>query len=70
MGQVYKVDEIIKMISGAGWVFDYQDKSSHRHYRHPEKPGKITVPIHNKDMGKKTANSILKQAGLKSGLKK
>ncbi|MBO6292067.1 MAG: type II toxin-antitoxin system HicA family toxin [Selenomonas sp.] len=40
---------------------------SHHHYKHPTKPGKVTIPFHTKpkDLDKKTVNSILKQAGLK-----
>ena len=39
----------------------------HHHYKHPTKPGKVTIPFHTKpkDLDKKTVNSILKQAGLK-----
>lgn len=64
MGKVYKVDEIIKIIIDDGWKFNSQE-GSHRHYEHPVKKGKVTVPVGNKELGKKTANSILKQAGLK-----
>jgi predicted RNA binding protein YcfA (HicA-like mRNA interferase family) len=52
------------LLEGDGWVFVSQD-GSHCHYRHPQKKGKVTVPAHNKDLKKGTANSILKQAGLK-----
>ncbi|MEF2806136.1 MAG: type II toxin-antitoxin system HicA family toxin [Massilistercora timonensis] len=47
-----------------GWVFKTQT-GSHRHYIHPSKPGKVTIPFHSKDLPKGTENSILKQAGLK-----
>ena len=42
-------------------------EGSHHHYKHPTKPGKVTIPFHTKpkDLDKKTVNSILKQAGLK-----
>jgi predicted RNA binding protein YcfA (HicA-like mRNA interferase family) len=64
MGNVYKVDTIIKILDNDGWKFDSQE-GGHRHYEHPVKKGKVTVPVGNKELGKKTANSILKQAGLK-----
>ncbi|GHV38518.1 addiction module toxin, HicA family protein [Spirochaetia bacterium] len=64
MGKVYRVDEIIKILVDDGWKFDSQE-SSHRNYEHPIKKGKVTVPMGNKELAKKTANSILKQAGLK-----
>lgn len=38
---------------------------SHRHYVHPTKPGKVTIPFHPGDLPLKTELSILKQAGLK-----
>ncbi len=53
-----------KIILADGWEFKAQ-AGSHRHYFHPEKPGKVTIPFHNKDIPKGTENSILKQAGLK-----
>lgn len=54
---------MIKLLSDDGWVFVKQ-VGSHRHYKHPSKPGKVTVPIHTGDIDLTTAKSILKQAGL------
>ncbi|MDD2212498.1 MAG: type II toxin-antitoxin system HicA family toxin [Clostridia bacterium] len=60
-----KFREIEKIIKEDGWQYLYT-KGSHRYYIHPTKPGKITIPYHpGKDLKTKTANSILKQAGLK-----
>ncbi|MCI9537130.1 MAG: type II toxin-antitoxin system HicA family toxin [Eubacterium sp.] len=59
-----KPKEMEKIILADGWEFKAQ-AGSHRHYFHPEKPGKVTIPFHNKDIPKGTENSILKQAGLK-----
>lgn len=56
--------EIEKLILKDGWILKTQ-KGSHRQYVHPEKPGKVTIPFHRGDLNVKTANSILKQAGLK-----
>ena len=64
MGQVFKVKELQKIIEADGWYFVNQD-GSHSQYKHSTKKGKVTIPIHNIDINKKTANSILKQAGLK-----
>ena len=47
-----------------GWTFDSQT-GAHRHYKHPTKPGKVTIPFHSKDLTKATENSIRKQAGIK-----
>ena len=59
-----KPREMEKIILADGWVFLSQ-AGSHRHYIHPAKTGKVTIPFHCKDLPKGTENSILKQAGLK-----
>ncbi len=57
--------EIIKILKSDGWTEKTQ-RGSHLQLVHPHKPGKVTVPMHvGKDLDPKTANSILKQAGLK-----
>jgi predicted RNA binding protein YcfA (HicA-like mRNA interferase family) len=64
MGEVYTSKKITSLIEKDGWFFVSQD-GSHCHYKHLSKKGKITVPMHNQDIKKGTANNILKQAGLK-----
>ena len=59
-----KPREMEKIIFDDGWILKSQE-GSHRHYIHPTKPGKVTIPFHNKDLSKGTENSIKKQAGLK-----
>lgn len=59
-----KAIEMEKIILADGWLFKNQ-VGSHRHYIHPTKPGKVTIPFHGKDIPKGTENSIFKQAGLK-----
>ena len=59
-----RAKELESILLKDGWYFVKQ-VGSHRHYKHPEKPGKVTIPIHTGDVDKGTANSILKQAGLK-----
>ena len=56
--------EIVRILKKDGWVEKTQ-RGSHLQMVHPEKNGKITVPMHNKDLNPKTYASILKQAGLK-----
>ncbi len=56
--------EVEKIILKDGWYFVKQ-VGSHRQYKHPTKPGKVTIPFHTGDLDKGTVNSILKQAGLK-----
>jgi len=60
-----KIKEIIKLIEADGWYFARQ-KGSHRQYKHPSKPGTVTIPgKESDDLKKGTENSILKQAQLK-----
>lgn len=56
--------EMEKIILADGWFLQAQN-GSHRQYRHPTKPGKVTIPFHCKDLSKFVENSIRKQAGLK-----
>lgn len=57
--------EILKQLKADGWT-EKSQRGSHLQLVHPTKPGKVTVPMHTgKDLDPKTANSILKQAGLK-----
>jgi len=60
-----KVKEAIKQIENDGW-YEVTRRGSHRQFKHPSKPGRVTVPGHpNDDLTPGTYNSILKQAGLK-----
>jgi predicted RNA binding protein YcfA (HicA-like mRNA interferase family) len=63
-----KVREIIKMIEQDGWIM-VRIKGSHRQFKHIfKKKGLVTIAGHlNDELAKGTLNSILKQAGLKSG---
>lgn len=56
--------EIENLLLQDGWVYK-NTRGSHKHFIHPCKPGKVTVPQHKGDLDIKTANSILKQAGLR-----
>jgi len=56
--------ELERILLDDGWVLIRQ-VGSHRHYKHMKKAGKVTIPFHTGDVDKGTANSILKQAGLK-----
>ena len=46
-----------------GW-YQVKQKGSHHQYRHPTKPGKVTIPEHGGDLNPDTVKSIIKQAGL------
>ncbi|KXZ15313.1 hypothetical protein AXI59_02100 [Bacillus nakamurai] len=56
--------DIIKILTKDGWYLK-RVVGSHHHFKHPAKPGTVTVPHPKKDFKPGTLNSILKQAGLK-----
>lgn len=59
-----KPREMEKLILADGWVLKKQ-AGSHKHYIHPTKKGKVTIPFHKgKDLSKGTEISIKNQAGL------
>jgi len=59
-----KPQEMERVLLDDGWRFHSQ-KGSHRHYKHPHKPGKVTIPFHKgSEILPKTEESIRKQAGL------
>mgnify|MGYP003297583127 CR=1 FL=1 len=61
---IMRAKEIEKLLLADNW-FVVKQVGSHRHYKHPTKPGKVTIPFHTGDLDKGTAKSILQQAGLK-----
>ena len=59
-----KVREAIKIVEADGWYFVRQ-RGSHRHFKHPTKRGKVTIPgPPSKDLTTPIWKSILEQAGL------
>jgi len=60
-----KLRDTIELVRRDGWRKVSQE-GSHRQYKHPTKPGKVTIAGHpSDDVAPGTLNSILKQAGLK-----
>ncbi|WP_435621064.1 type II toxin-antitoxin system HicA family toxin [Anoxybacillus eryuanensis] len=59
----YSSKELIKMIQQDGWYI-VRTTGSHHQFRHPSKPGLVTIPHPKKNLPTKTIKSILKQAGL------
>jgi len=53
---------VIRRLKAEGWTLA-RTKGSHRQYRHPERPGLVTVPHPKRDLPKGTLRSIAKQAG-------
>jgi predicted RNA binding protein YcfA (HicA-like mRNA interferase family) len=61
-----KVRDVIKLIEADGWYI-VATKGSHRQYKHPKKPGRVTIAGHpGDDLAPGTLNSILKQAQIKN----
>ena len=53
------------MVEGDGW-YEVKVTGSHRQFKHPRKPGRVTIAGKpSDDLAPGTFNSILKQAGLK-----
>ena len=60
-----KVGQIVRLLNADGWVL-IATRGSHRQFKHPTKPGRVTVAGKASDeLAQGTQNSILKQAGLK-----
>lgn len=60
-----KVREIIKLVEADGWRLA-RTKGSHRQFKHPTKPGTVTVAgAPGSDLHPVTQQSILRQAGLR-----
>ena len=60
----YSSREVISKLKADGWYFVNQE-GSHRHYEHPTKPNKATVPDPKKDIPVRTLKNIERQTGLK-----
>ncbi len=60
-----KVSEVLRLLREDGW-FPMVTRGSHRQFKHPAKPGRVTVAAKiSEDVSPGTLSSILKQAGLK-----
>lgn len=55
--------ELIKLIEKDGWKL-VAIVGSHHQFKHPTKPGKVTIPHPKRELAPKTIKTILKQAGL------
>lgn len=55
--------DIIRMLELDGWVRHHQ-QGSHCQFKHPVKPGKVTVPHPKREIAIGTLKNIFKQAKL------
>jgi predicted RNA binding protein YcfA (HicA-like mRNA interferase family) len=57
-----KIRDLIRVIERDGWRL-YARRGSHRQFKHPAKPGRVTVAGQpGDDLAPGTLNSVLKQA--------
>ena len=62
-----KVREVVRALERNGWA-QVVTQGSHRQFKHPTKPGRVTVSGNlGDDMPKGTFASVRRQAGLKRG---
>ena len=54
--------EVIAKLKEDGWTLVHA-RGSHHHFKHPNKPGRVTVPHPKKGLPIGTLRSIYKQAG-------
>ncbi len=66
-GQPMKIRDVLELLREDGWYLVRQ-RGSHRQFRHPGKPGRVTIAGHpGDDIPPGTLSSILRQAGLRGG---
>jgi predicted RNA binding protein YcfA (HicA-like mRNA interferase family) len=56
--------EVIRQIEADGWEI-VRISGRHHHFRHPAKPGVVTVPHPKRDLPVGTIKSIEKRSGIK-----
>jgi predicted RNA binding protein YcfA (HicA-like mRNA interferase family) len=65
VGVPTKVREVIRLIEADGW-YRVKSRGGHRQFKHPAKPGRVTIAGNlGDDLAPGTLSSVLKQAGLK-----
>lgn len=63
-GDGMKFRDVIRILEEDGWRFHSQ-KGSHQQFKHPIKPGRVTVAGHpGHDVHPKTLATIFRQAGI------
>jgi predicted RNA binding protein YcfA (HicA-like mRNA interferase family) len=60
-----KIRDVLRLLEDEGWRL-VVTRGSHRQYKHPTRPGRVTVAGKpSDDLAPGTLNSVLKQAGMK-----
>ncbi len=60
----YSSREVIQMLLADGW-YEVNCVGDHHQFKHPTKPGRVTIPHPRKDIPIGTLRSIERQSGLK-----
>ena len=60
----YSSREVIKALQADGW-YQVNVVGSHHQFKHPTKKGQVTVKHQDKDIPRKTLDSIERQSGLR-----
>lgn len=55
--------DVIRLLLAEGWV-EVARRGSHAQFKHPIKPGRVTVPHPKRDLPVGTLKSIERQAGM------
>ncbi len=60
----YSSREVIRILMEDGW-YEVRVTGSHHQFKHPTKKGRVTVKDPDKNIPRKTLDSIERQSGLK-----
>jgi len=60
-----KPKEVIRRLKEDGWYEMPGKRTSHKQFKHPIRPGKVTVAMHPGDIEPYVLKSIEKQSGVK-----
>lgn len=60
----YSSREVIRALQEDGWYL-IKTEGSHHQFKHPTKKGRVTVKHPDKDIPRKTLDSIERQSGLR-----
>lgn len=59
----YSSREVLKILKADGW-YEVNCVGDHHQFKHPVKPGRVTVTHPRKDIPRETLKSISQQAGV------